>query len=238
MNLTLTLLGEQHEAEITRKKMKNLRLRLTDAGEILVSAPMRMPAAEIERFVGDHRDWLEKALLRQSEKAPPQMEETLEDGSEIRILGETLTVRLVRSTAERMSVVPERREFRIETRSPDDPAALRRRFDAWWRAQAAALFARTVDRFLPALADRGVRRPEIAVRRMTSRWGSCKVNGQKITLNAYLLRAPLACVEYVVVHELAHFLVPAHNRKFYDIVAGVLPDWASRRALLRRERSC
>ena len=238
MNLTLNLLGAPHDVEITHKKIKTLRLRLTDAGEILVSAPQRTPAAEIERFIGGHRAWLERALLRQREKAPAQIGETLEDGSEVRILGEALTVRVVRASAERIDVLPERREVRIEARSPDDPASIRWQFDNWSRAQAAALFARTVARYLPAFADRGVRGPEIAVRKMTSRWGSCKTNGNKITLNYYLLRAPLACVEYVVVHELAHFLVPAHNQAFYSVVAGVLPDWAARRALLRRERSC
>lgn len=238
MKMTLTLLGEPRQIEITRKKMKNLRLRLADTGEILVSAPLRTPQREIESFVSANRDWLEQALLRQRAKIPPQSAETLADGSLVRYLGEDLTVCLRRAARDGISVLPQERLLLIESRAADDPQALRRRFERWWRAQAAEVYARAVDLYLPYFAARGVRRPEIAVRRMTSRWGSCKTNGNKITLNYYLLRAPRACVDYVVVHELAHFLVSAHNRAFYGLVAGVLPDWAARRARLRRERSC
>ncbi|SHI86955.1 M48 family metallopeptidase [Parasporobacterium paucivorans] len=76
--------------------------------------------------------------------------------------------------------------------------------------------------------------PIIKTRKMTSRWGSCHPYKGMIILNNKLLEAPIECIEYVVLHEFAHFLHPNHSRQFYDFVEGHMPDWKERKALLRR----
>lgn len=59
---------------------------------------------------------------------------------------------------------------------------------------------------------------------MEKRWGSCTRNG-KITLNTELVKAPKACIEYVMVHELCHLAIRNHTKDFYDLQAKLLPDW-------------
>ena len=67
---------------------------------------------------------------------------------------------------------------------------------------------------------------------MTSRWGSCKPSAGRVTFARQLAEAPLPCVEYVVWHELTHFLHPDHSPAFYADLAAVLPDWKQRRQVL------
>ena len=67
---------------------------------------------------------------------------------------------------------------------------------------------------------------------MTSRWGSCKPSAKRVTFARQLIEAPLSCVEYVVWHEMVHFIHPNHSPDFYHILSSFLPDWKVRRALL------
>ncbi len=74
--------------------------------------------------------------------------------------------------------------------------------------------------------------PEIRIRRMTSRWGTCNPRVPRITLNLELARRDPALLEYVVVHELAHLIELSHNAFFYAVMDSYLPDWRSRRRSL------
>ncbi len=74
--------------------------------------------------------------------------------------------------------------------------------------------------------------PEIRVRSMTSRWGSCTPGARRVTFARQLVEAPLTCMEYVVFHELVHFLHPNHSRQFYACLEAFVPDWRERRQAL------
>lgn len=75
--------------------------------------------------------------------------------------------------------------------------------------------------------------PKVKLRYMTSRWGSCQPDTGKMTLNSRLIGAPEGCLEYIVVHEFAHFIEANHSKAFWDVVEGFLPDWKMRRKRLR-----
>ena len=75
--------------------------------------------------------------------------------------------------------------------------------------------------------------PKVKLRYMTSRWGSCQPDRGKMTLNSRLIDAPNGCLEYIVVHEFAHFIESNHSKAFWDVVEEFLPDWKERRKALR-----
>ena len=74
--------------------------------------------------------------------------------------------------------------------------------------------------------------PEIKVKHMISRWGSCVVNKKLIVLNSVLIYAPKFCIDYVVLHELLHFENPNHDKKFYQSLTANMPDWQECKKLL------
>lgn len=71
----------------------------------------------------------------------------------------------------------------------------------------------------------GVHAEGITIRQMKTRWGSCNVKTHHINMNLALLSLPDECLEYVVVHELAHILEPSHNQVFWDYMTRFYPDW-------------
>ena len=79
----------------------------------------------------------------------------------------------------------------------------------------------------------GVKAKTLAYRNMKSRWGSCQPTTGRICINVRLALYPPECLEYVVVHELCHLLVPGHGPDFHNLMTRVMPDWKQRRAKLR-----
>ena len=78
---------------------------------------------------------------------------------------------------------------------------------------------------------------EIRVRVMKSRWGSCAVNKGIVTFNLRLLCRPEICTEYVIYHELAHFLVPDHSDAFHALMRALMPEYRAVRAMLNGKES-
>lgn len=83
-----------------------------------------------------------------------------------------------------------------------------------------------------SLSRYNVTRPSrLIVRAMQSRWGSLSWAGT-MTLNSHLIRAPRACIEYVITHELCHLTHRDHDANFYRLLGQVMPDWEKRKQLL------
>ena len=101
------------------------------------------------------------------------------------------------------------------------------------REQAARAVEASVERMWPLVQPLGVTRPQVRTRFMTSRWGSCCCGRGIITLNTALLLVPGELMDYVVLHELVHFLHPDHGKGFYAAMSGLMPDWQERRRRLR-----
>ena len=76
------------------------------------------------------------------------------------------------------------------------------------------------------------------VRDMTSRWGSCSVQKHTIRINLQLAHKPEECLEYVIVHELAHLLEPSHNKRFHAYMKQFLPDYKEREKVLKESGGC
>ena len=101
----------------------------------------------------------------------------------------------------------------------------------WYRRHALRVYGEVLDecyaRFLRC-ARRGHERPNIVVRAMERRWGSLS-SRQLMTLNSQLIKAPRACIEYVVLHELCHLEHKQHDAAFYKLLTRVMPDWDARK---------
>ncbi len=116
-----------------------------------------------------------------------------------------------------------------------DPGNLARKaklVDDWQKRLREETFARICREIYPAFAAYGIRYPQIKIRRMTSRWGSCQPARGIITLNSRLIEAPRESIEYVALHEFAHFIHPNHSREFYGLVESLMPDWRERKGKL------
>src|SRR4051812_22121536 len=92
---------------------------------------------------------------------------------------------------------------------------------------------------MPTLLQRwqkelGVAVERVYIQRIKTKWGSCSRNANRIRLNTELSRKPIACLEYIVAHELIHFIEPTHNERFQELMKKAMPNWRLIRATLNR----
>jgi predicted metal-dependent hydrolase len=103
--------------------------------------------------------------------------------------------------------------------------------EQWYRTQAERVFAERLEACLARVESLGIGRPELRIRAMKTRWGSCTAKGC-ILLNPKLIQMPKDLIDYVVLHELCHLKELNHSSAFYALLGRVLPDWLERRQKL------
>lgn len=79
-----------------------------------------------------------------------------------------------------------------------------------------------------------VRVAHVTLREMTSRWGSCRKQTQRLTFNTRLGCTDEQMIEYIVVHELCHLIYADHSPRFWALVSSCLPDYKQRQNALNR----
>ena len=103
--------------------------------------------------------------------------------------------------------------------------------DSWYRKRAHETLGRYMEKSYAIASRHGVPEPVLLIRTMRRRWGSCSPKG-RITLNLNLVKAPVHCIEYVIMHELCHLKYHNHSKSFYSLLTRCQPDWRKRKVEL------
>ncbi len=212
------------------KKVKNINLRVRPNGEVCVSAPPAVSPDRVDAFVAAKGGFIIGTRKKLEARTPPAPKK-FEDGEVFPILGRQLRLAVIRSDDER--VQSDEGHLYLYVRDPGDIARKQRLYGDWTARRCEKVFGETADAVYERLRSCGVPHARITVKDMKSRWGSCMPAAGQITLNKQLLKADPECIEYVIVHEYAHFLHPDHSPAFHAFVGSVLPDWKERNARLR-----
>ena len=215
-----------YTVRVTRKRIKNLYLRVQPLEGVCVSAPMRTTDAEISRFVLSRADW----ITQQEQKHAGNVPRGYHDGDALPYFGKTLTLRLYHRTG-RMHIRLNGDALELYIRQDAGEAARKKAVDAWYRAElyeAAGAMLPGVERTL------GKRAGELKVRDMKTRWGTCNIKTALITINLRLAEKPAECLRYVLTHELCHLYEAGHGERFWKRMDVYYPDWKRVRKLLKQ----
>lgn len=96
--------------------------------------------------------------------------------------------------------------------------------EKWLKKQASHLFKERLDYWYDNF-NRRIPYPSITIRKMTSRWGVCNSKLKRVTLNFDLIKRKPECLDYVIVHELSHFIEMNHSNRFWKVVGENYPDY-------------
>ena len=225
--------GNERNLQYTliRKSVKNLNMRVKPEGVILVSANPFVSAKCVDRFVLSHENTIIKALDKY-EKMKQNISKPLkyESGEKIYYLGEALHLLLETSKIEGVDKFGSFLNLRVKDTT--DFSKKERVLKKWFSKMQREVFFQICDEIYPLFQPYGVKYPLVKIRAMKSRWGSCQPSKGIITLNAKMIAAPREAIEYVVLHEFAHFIHPNHSKDFYALVESMMPDWKQRREML------
>ena len=216
---------------VTRKRVKNLNLRVRSDGTVTASVPVRTSDARIQAFLESHTAWIEKHLARKQALGASRGAASGAAPERFPLWGKSIsTAELFRSVTRGSVGASEKRGVTNEREAGLDQATFERLLLKRYRAEVA--------RALPAVAERleaqmGVHASRWQIRSMKTRWGSCTPRTGAIRINARLAAYPPACLEFVVAHELCHLMEPSHNARFHALLDRFCPANRELSRLLR-----
>jgi predicted metal-dependent hydrolase len=203
-------------------RARRLRLRVDESGGLHLTLPPRASLRSAQAFLDEHHGWAERALARV--QAPGLL--GLDAPGTIPVLGSRVPVRYV--LAPRATV---RRGLVASGPTREAAAAA---LERWARRE----LARHAQPLVAAGADAlGIEVPRLAVRAQRARWGSASARTRMLALNWRLLLGTPSALDYVVVHELCHFLEMSHGRRFWRHVERLRPGYATEQRWLRTHQA-
>jgi predicted metal-dependent hydrolase len=218
--------------EILRKPIKNMHLRIYPPdGLVKVSAPLKYSERLILQTLEQKKAWIHEHRERIRSKAPPQ-ETILQTGGFVPFHGKNYLLIIEEHNG------PVQIQLRGETLifylNPNSSEAQKQAIlDNWYKQQMSLFLPALITRWEPVI---GVQVNEWGIKKMKTRWGSCNTKAARIWLNLNLVKKPLICLEYVLVHELVHLLEASHNQRFYRLMDRFMPQWREHDYLLEGRR--
>lgn len=228
---------QQISFEVERKNVKNVNLNIKPDMTIIVSAHQKVPIDFIKQFVRKKAPWIVKHLDG-FEKVQPKKQSKREyvNGESYKYLGKQYRLRVKKVERTEEEHVQYLRGFlHIHVTSPSDHKKKEALMKEWYRKRASVVFHESLEKVYSKLAKYDIPKPEIHIRIMKARWGSCLIDSKTILLNFELIKAPKHCIDYVVLHELIHFKYNDHSDSFYKMLYSLMPDWEKRKAILDEE---
>lgn len=222
-------LGE-FSAEVIRKKIKNVHLSVyPPEGRVRIAAPLQMDLDTVRVFAISKLAWIKNQQRKMQAQERETPREYLERESHY-IWGQRYLLHVVEKEAT-PKIELKHRKLIMQVRPGMDEEDRRPLLDAWYREQIRSAMPKLLAKWETVMQVKVAR---IFVQRMKTRWGSCNPSASSIRLNTDLAKKPPECLEYIVVHELAHLIEPSHNARFVALMDTFLPNWRHLKEELNR----
>ena len=217
--------------EVIRKDIKNLHVGVyPPSGRVRVAAPLRLDEGAVRLAVISRLGWIHRKQVefeqqdRQSQREFVTGESHYFEGRRYRIdvteRNGPPNVRLLNNTKMALCVPPGSDRDKRE-------AVLHQ----WYRRQLRGRLPVLLAKWEPKV---GARVTEVRIKRMKTRWGTCNKEARRIWLNLELVKKPVSCLEYIVVHEMVHMIERSHNDRFQNLMDRLMPQWRMHRDELNR----
>ena len=219
MSHSLDLGGIQ--ADVVRKRIKHVHLSVyPPEGHVRISAPTHMALDTIRVFAISKLAWI-KGQQRKVKTQEREMPREYIDRESHYLWGKRYLLKVVDAEAA-PSIDLQHSRIVLHVRPGTTHERRQEILDAWYRDQVRAAVPVLLNKWEPIL---GVSAARFFVQRMKTKWGSCTPHARSIRLNTDLAKKPPECLEYIVVHELAHLIEPTHNARFNSLMELFMPKW-------------
>ena len=201
--------GIIYDVIIEKKKNKNTYLRVKEDLNIYVTTSFLTPNYMIKKFVLSNKEFIKKQVEK--------MEKRLEKKLDYYFLGEKIDVIFI----DNIKTSFENGKLYVKNKSE---------IDKWYKKQMKIVFKEHLDEIYNRF-NKNVPYPNLVIRKMSTRWGVCNKKLKKVTLNSELIYKDTKYLDYVIVHELSHFIHFDHSKAFWHLVSENCPNYK----ILRKE---
>ena len=214
------------DVEVVRKDIKNLHLGVYPPnGRVRIAVPLRVSDSDVRLVVISKLEWIKRkraGFAFQKRESPREMV----SGESHYYLGRRFRLRVIAHTGTTKVLLRDGASLELHARPDSTPLQRDQALQRWYRCQLRLLVPPLIEKWQPVL---GVKVAQWGIKQMKTRWGTCNFNARRIWLNLELAKKPASCLEYVLVHEMAHFLEPNHSDRFKDLMSRLMPQWSLHR---------
>jgi predicted metal-dependent hydrolase len=211
--------------EVTRKDIKNVHLSVHPPdGRVSLSAPMNTRLEVARAYAISKLSWIrlqQEKLAKQSRETP---REFVKRESHY-LWGRRYLLHVVEEDVKPFVLLDHKR-ITLFVRPNTNKAKRAEIMYEWQKVILHEYIKSMINKWEPIL---GVKVNEYFIQRMKTKWGSCNHISRNIRLNTELVKKPKDLVEYVVVHEMVHLIVPTHSEKFMSLMNQYYPNWRESR---------
>lgn len=230
--------GEYHEVFFGKQSIpfflefrdrERLAISVHPDRTVSVVAPTGRSVEEVLSKVQRRAGWIVKQRMHFDQFHPLTPPRRFVSGETHLYLGRQYRLKVIESEESVVKLVG--RFLLVQSPVCDDAGGVSQLLDGWYLEHARKVFGRRLEVCLEATRSLALPMPEVVVRKMSKRWGSC-TKGGRILLNTELVKTPLHCVDYVIMHELCHLRFHDHSPKFYRLLSRCMPEWERRKQRL------
>jgi len=216
--------------EVELKDIKHIHLSVYPPdGKVRIAAPLHMDLDTIRVYAVSKLNWVKRQqekFLRQQRQSP---QDFISRESHY-FQGKRYLMRVTELDAP-SQVQLKHKTMVLQVRPGADARKRREVLDEWYRARLKELLPPLIRQWEERLE---VEVAEFGIKKMKTKWGSCQKDAKRIWLNLELAKKPPECLEYVLVHEMAHLLERRHNLRFVTLLDSWLPKWRLIKETLNR----
>lgn len=215
------------DIDVSFKDIKNVHLSVHPPdGRVTLSAPRHYELDILQTYAAAKLSWIrkEQSKLRGQER---QTDKDYVSRESHYFLGKRYLLEI--TNAKRAKVILH--HSKIELRVPEEYDTKQREalLYHFYRKELRILLHQLVS---ASAKQMEILVPEFGIKRMKTKWGSCAIERRFLWFNLELAKKPADCIEYVIVHEMAHLLERHHNTNFIQILDHYLPSWRMQKSRL------
>lgn len=216
--------------EVEQKDIKNLHLSVyPPEGRVRIAAPSKMKLDTIRIYAISKLSWIKKQkakILSQKREAP---REYLTKESHY-YLGKRYLLKVIElDTVPVVNLTHNTLELYVRPGSTTEKR--KEILDNWYREHLRKIVIELIAKWEKKMK---LKVGDFGIKKMKTKWGTCNEKASRIWVNFELVKKPIECIEYIVVHELVHFKERNHNDKFVAYMNHFLPEWKQLKKELNR----
>lgn len=219
------------EVLVVRKSIKNLHLSvLPPDGKVRVSSPLSINDDVIRTLIATRIPWIwkQKAKFEAQERQTKRM---YVSGESHYFLGRRYRLEVLYENGPAQVELRGNTKIILRVRPHSTVAKREEVIMKWYRKELRNVADTMISRWQEKI---GIQARSWGIKKMKTRWGTCNQKVRRIWINLELVKKPIACIEYVVVHELLHLIEKKHNERFLALITKHLPKWRNEKEELNR----
>jgi len=203
-------------------RSSRVAIHVNPDGSVSVDAPHGLDDMSIRNAVQKRARWVSNHVKEAHQRYAHVRPKEYVSGEQVLYLGRRYMLKVIPVDCKPAAVRLIGNRLEVETKS-GETKDIRGRVRAWYRVKGRDYLSRRLDAVTKSLPWVNTT-PPFRLLDMSRQWGSCSPSGE-IILNPHLIKAPRPCIDYVLVHELAHLKHHDHGADFWKLIDAHAGDW-------------